>query len=337
MTFKVTIPASSAGLNVSTAVKAVAFELTGVVSSDGTAYRGALDTSLDVPVAAGSPNCVLASNGDNTCTVTANEPAPGVDTFSVFTFAVTNPVIGTTVPLSTMVGYSIPVSLSAANDASVSTSGVPASLAFSPASVTVAAGTPLSQSTALATQLLVLGASGSALIGNAAFTNSAGISGAVQMTGCDPHLTATPSVLSATTPSQLDASAITIAYDGAVASGALSCYASGPGGVTATYTVHLVAAPAGGITIVVPPPQPVLCAPAPLTLGVAQRAVETCTSAGFDGAIAFTVADPTIATVQLVAGTDTLFYVFGMQIGTTTVAFQTASGGTGQLPITVSP
>ncbi len=93
----------------------------------------------------------------------------------------------------------------------------------------------------------------------------------------------------------------------------------------------------GAVTIEVPAAQPVLCTPQALSLGVAQRAVITCTSAGFTGPIASTVADPTIATVALVAGTYTLFYVFGTAAGTTSVAFQTASGGTGQIAITVDP
>jgi len=76
--------------------------------------------------------------------------------------------------------------------------------------------------------------------------------------------------------------------------------------------------------------------PPSVTLAVAQRVVVTCSAAGFTGQIAYTIADPTIASVQVVAGTYTLFYVTGLNVGATTVNFVTSDGGTGQLPITVN-
>jgi Flp pilus assembly secretin CpaC len=65
--------------------------------------------------------------------------------------------------------------------------------------------------------------------------------------------------------------------------------------------------------------------------------VISCTAQRFSGPIAFTVADPTIASVELAQGTFTLFYVAGLQPGTTTASFQSQSGGTGQAIIDVVP
>jgi len=93
--------------------------------------------------------------------------------------------------------------------------------------------------------------------------------------------------------------------------------------------------PGGGITIIIPPPEPVICTPSPVTLGIAQRIVVTCASAGYTGPITFTIDNPAIADVELVAGTYTLYYVAGLQPGTATVTFATTSGGTGQLVVTV--
>jgi Flp pilus assembly secretin CpaC len=62
-----------------------------------------------------------------------------------------------------------------------------------------------------------------------------------------------------------------------------------------------------------------------------------CTSQGFIGAIAATVANPAIASVELAAGTESFFYVTGLQAGSTTASFLTQSGGAGQITITVVP
>ncbi len=347
VTFKVTIPAASTTASatrrlpkyISSGIASIDFRLTAVVPANNTVYTGALNTDTLVAVTLGSPNCVVAANGDNTCTATAIEPAPATDTFTVYTYAVTNPVVGTTVPLSVYAGYSLGVTATGTNTATVATDGVPATIAFSPAVVdNVPGGTPLSGSTALTTSLQVTDASGATMIGNSNFASPSGQAGPVNFTGCDPHLTPTPASISAASPAALGAGTISIAYDGQLTSGTIHCYAIGPGGLAAQYTVNLAAANSGGgITIIIPAAQPVICTPSPVTVGANQRIVISCTSQGYAGPISSTVADPTIANVQLAAGTYTLFYVSGVAAGTTTASFATNSGGSGQVTITVTP
>ncbi len=302
-------------------------------------YGGALDTDTLVLVTIGSFNCVQAANGDNTCTATAVVPAPATDRFTVYTYGTANPVVGTTVPLSIYVGYALGVTVAGPNNAMVATNGVPASLAFSPAEVdNVPAATPLTGATALTTSLQVTDASGATLIGTSDFASSSGAIGPVQMTGCDAHLTPTPATIDAATPAALGPGTISVAYDGQLTSGTVHCYGTGPGGLAAQYTVNIAATNAGGgIVIIIPAAQPVVCTPSPVSVGVAQRIVIACNSQGYSGPIAFSVADPTIAAVQLAAGTYTLFYVSGLKAGTTTATFQTQSGGSGQVTITVTP
>jgi hypothetical protein len=347
VTFTVTVPASSTIASakrrvpayISSGIASIDFRLTAVVPANNTAYTGTLNTDTLVAVTLGSPNCVVAANGDNTCTATAIEPAPATDTFTVYTYAVTNPVVGTTVPLSVYAGYSLGVTATGTNTATVATDGVPATIAFSPAVVdNVPGGTPLSGSTALTTSLQVTDASGATMIGNSNFASPSGQAGPVNFTGCDPHLTPTPASISAASPAALGAGTISIAYDGQLTSGTIHCYAIGPGGLAAQYTVNLAAANSGGgITIIIPAAQPVICTPSPVTVGANQRIVISCTSQGYAGPISSTVADPTIANVQLAAGTYTLFYVSGVAAGTTTASFATNSGGSGQVTITVTP
>jgi hypothetical protein len=244
-------------------------------------------------------------------------------------------VIGTTTPLSINVGFPTYVTPSGPNNVAVSTNGVPATLMFSPAVVS-----SVSPATAASftTQLLVTDAGGSTLIGGSNFANASGVAGSVQFTGCDAHLTPTPASINAATPALLGSGQISVAYDGALSAGSLHCYATGPGGLTAQYTVNLSGGNSGGVVAInIPPPQPVICTPASVSFGVAQRVVVSCASDGFSGSIASTVADTTIASVVLAAGTSTLFYVSGLQIGTTTASFVTTSGGTGILPISVGP
>jgi hypothetical protein len=81
----------------------------------------------------------------------------------------------------------------------------------------------------------------------------------------------------------------------------------------------------------------VLCTPAPLSVPVGQRAVLNCTSQGYNGPFTLTLSDPTIATVQVVSGTYTFFYVNGLVAGTTTLTFGFTGGGTGSVTITVTP
>ncbi len=80
-----------------------------------------------------------------------------------------------------------------------------------------------------------------------------------------------------------------------------------------------------------------ICVPASVTVPVAQEVVIDCASQGFIGAITATVANPSVASVELAAGTETFFYVEGLQAGTTTASFLTQSGGAGQITITVVP
>jgi hypothetical protein len=347
VTFTVTIPAAdtSAAANrrspryISTGIKSIDFRLTGVVPPNNAVYTGALNTDTLVAVTLGSPNCILGASGDNTCTATAIEPAPATDTFTVYTYAVANPVIGTTVPLSIYVGYALGVTAAGPNTATVATNGVPASIAFSPAEVDNVPGfTPLSGSSALTTSLQVADAAGATLIGTSNFASASGIVGPVQMTGCDPHLTPTPATISAATPAALGTGTISVAYDGQLTSGTVHCYAIGPGGLAAQYTVNIASTnTGGGIVIIIPAAQPVICTPSPASVGVAQRIVISCTSQGYAGPIGFSVANPAIASVQLAAGTYTLFYVSGIQSGSTIATFQTQSGGSGQLTINVTP
>jgi hypothetical protein len=93
----------------------------------------------------------------------------------------------------------------------------------------------------------------------------------------------------------------------------------------------------GVIVIVVPTPAPVVCSPAPVTIHVAQQTVISCTEQGYIGPFTFTVAAPSIATVQLAPGTFTLFYVSGVSLGTTSLSLTSGSGGVGQESINVVP
>jgi hypothetical protein len=346
VTFTVTIPAADTTASakrrlpksLSSATEAIDFRLTAVVPGGNEVYTGALNTDTLVAVA-GSPNCVAAANGDSTCTATAIEPAPATDTFTVYTFGVSNPVVGTTVPLSLYVGYVLGVTSLGPNSATVATDGVPASITFSPAVVNnVLGSTPLSGATALTTSLQVANASGATMIGNSDFASPSGGVGPVRLTGCDAHLTPTPSTIDAASPAALGAGTISLSYDGQLTSGTVRCYAIAPGGLAAQYTVNFSSANAGGgVTIIIPPAQPVICTPSPVSVGVAQRTVISCTSQGYAGPISLSVADPTIASVQLAAGTETLFYVSGLAVGTTTASFATQSGGSGQVTIGVTP
>jgi hypothetical protein len=97
---------------------------------------------------------------------------------------------------------------------------------------------------------------------------------------------------------------------------------------------------AGGnvVVIVIPTPSPVLCTPAPVAVAVGQTAVVDCTAQGYGGPFTWTVADPTIASVQQYnSETFTYFTVTGLAAGTTTLSLRSQPGGTGSLSITVSP
>ena len=140
ITFTVTIPAADTTASakrrlpkyISSAIASVVFRLTAVVPTNDAIYGGALNTDTLVAVTLGSPNCVQAANGDNTCTATATAPAPAVDTFTVYTFGIVNPVVGTTVPLSIYVGYALGVSATGTNTATVATNGYGLLTGFAP-------------------------------------------------------------------------------------------------------------------------------------------------------------------------------------------------------------
>ena len=91
----------------------------------------------------------------------------------------------------------------------------------------------------------------------------------------------------------------------------------------------------GNVVIVVPTSAPVLCAPTSVTIGIGQRTVISCAAAGYDGPFTWTIANPSIAAVQLADGTLSLFYVTGLQAGTTTLSIQYQSSAVGRVVITV--
>jgi len=80
----------------------------------------------------------------------------------------------------------------------------------------------------------------------------------------------------------------------------------------------------------------VLCTPAPVTIAVAQQTIISCTEAGYSGPFTWTVANPAIASVQLAKETFTLFYVVGVNVGTTSVSLTSNTGGVGQATIKVA-
>jgi hypothetical protein len=93
----------------------------------------------------------------------------------------------------------------------------------------------------------------------------------------------------------------------------------------------------GEVVINIPTPAPVLCTPAPVSVPVGQRAVIECTSQGYNGPFTLSLSDPTVASVQVVGGTYTFFYVNGLVAGTTTLTFGFSAGGTGSVAITITP
>jgi hypothetical protein len=94
----------------------------------------------------------------------------------------------------------------------------------------------------------------------------------------------------------------------------------------------------GGITIDVPTPSPVVCSPAPVSVAVGQNALVDCTAQGYIGSFTWSVADPTIVSVQQFNNeTFTFFTITGLKAGTTTFSLQSQPGGTGSDTIVVSP
>ena len=95
----------------------------------------------------------------------------------------------------------------------------------------------------------------------------------------------------------------------------------------------------GRLVIVVPPPEPELCSPVHITVGVGQTTWVACRSANYDGPIIVTVANPAIATV--VTSNDRMLprylVVTGHDAGTTIVRVTYPDGPMTQYPITVFP
>jgi hypothetical protein len=243
-----TAPASTARSPqyISTAIQSIVFRLTAVAPTTGT-YAGPLNTDTVVTVAIPGSNCTETS-GTYTCTATSTAPAPATDTWTIYTYATATPEVGTTTPLSIYVAYPLAVTVAGPNVGSVATWGVPAALAFSPASATGPANVALTGDNALVTAVQVRDIGGATLIGGDNFSGPTGTAGNVAFTGCPgANLTATPATLTAANPTALGAGSISIAYDGLAAAGTLFCTATAPGGLTATYMITLTTPGTGSV------------------------------------------------------------------------------------------
>ncbi len=227
----------------------IVLQLTAVSPTNGATYTGPLGTTTLIVLS--GANCTTAANGSQTCVVTLSVPGPATDTFSVYSYATATPVVGTTTPISVYVGLALPISIVAANTASVVTSGVPVGIAFSPAVGQAGSGFPLSGTTALITSLQVIDASGATIIGGGTFATPSGGAASVSFTGCSAHLTPTPATSNSTNAIELGAGTISIAFDGqSVAGTTLNCYATATGGLTATYAVNVTTGNGGvGFTV----------------------------------------------------------------------------------------
>lgn len=96
--------------------------------------------------------------------------------------------------------------------------------------------------------------------------------------------------------------------------------------------------PGGQITFTVPTPSPILCSPAPITVAVGQHVLVDCTAQGYVGPFTWSVADPTIVSIQQFNDeTYTYFTAVGLKAGSTMLSLQSLPGGTGSDTITVSP
>jgi hypothetical protein len=237
--FSILIPAGDSAAS-------IVLRLTSVAPTNGATYSGALNIDTLVLLTGASSGCTATGNGAQTCQVTTSAPGPATDTFSVYSFATTTPIVGTTTPLSVYVGLALPVAVGVINTALVATSGVPASIAFSPASGQAAANFPLSGSSALITSLQVLDAGGATIIGGGNFVAADGSPANVTFTGCDAHLTAVPPNRVSINAIALGAATISIAFDGVSAAGTtLRCHATATGGLTATYLLDVTTGASG--------------------------------------------------------------------------------------------
>jgi Pilus formation protein N terminal region len=110
---------------------------------------------------------------------------------------------------------------------------------------------------------------------------------------------------------------------------------------TGSPTAGPTAAPSGGsggqVIVAIPTPAPALCTPASVSVAVGQTVIIDCTSQGYNGPFTVTLGDPAVASAQVANGTFTFFYINGLKVGTTTLSLQFPAGGTGSVPITVTP
>jgi hypothetical protein len=219
---------------ISTVLASIDFRLTGVSPTGGGTYAGSLNTDTLVPLTYANAACTVDGDGDKTCTATSMAPAPATDTWTISTYATATPTVGTTTPLSVYSAYAQATTVAGPNNLSVATWGVPASLAFSPAT---AVAIPLVSAT-FTTSVQVKDAGGATLIGGDNFSSAASVAGSVQMTGCDTHLTPSPATIIAATPTLLGAGNISVSYDKlGTARTTLHCNATAPGGLSAQYAV----------------------------------------------------------------------------------------------------
>jgi hypothetical protein len=92
----------------------------------------------------------------------------------------------------------------------------------------------------------------------------------------------------------------------------------------------------GTVVILVPSPAPITCAPATISVPVAQTIVLNCTEQNYSGAFTWTLSNANIASVQLATGTFTYFYITGLKAGTVTLSLLSSIGGTGTVSVTVT-
>jgi streptogramin lyase len=239
VTFTVRIPAGSTLAHarspayISTAIASVVFVLTAVAPTTGT-YTGTLPGApVIIALSYNAGNCTLVSTVE-TCTAAASAPAPATDIWTIYTYATTTPVVGTTTPLSIYAAFPKAITVAGPNSLTVATSGVPSTLVFSPATTSISGGVAQT----LITGVQAVDAGGATLIGTNTFSDPAGVATTVNFTGCSPHFTPTPATFSATTPTVLGADPLSIAYDG-LATGTGYCTAFAPSSLPPVITEYV--------------------------------------------------------------------------------------------------
>jgi len=223
-----------------------------------------------VKLAAGVAGCASDSAGDLTCTVAA-AAAAGLDVFAISTYASSTgtgtPLASTTLAENVVAGSSTPVTLSLG--------GVPAAIAFSPASL------PLVNDGAIhryAVTLDAVDAAGATIVGSAAYQSPI----ALQITG-DPTHALSLSTASVSQPGTV----LTVTFDG---SKSLS-----NGLITATGT---------GVAAVTLAADPLTFTPTALVMYDDQTsgASTTVTQTGFTGSFLATIANAQDGSVTVTAG-----------------------------------